>query len=993
MQTSRTTSTTLGGGTDARALALALGLGLLAGLVTGPNLTLLAVLLCVVLLNVHTRTFIFAWGAAWTLSWPLRPVTGGLGRLLLEDTWCADVLRRWDESLVPVMLDWHRYTTFGGLLLGSAVATAAIWRVYSSLAATAPTFSPTDSETAPRKTFEMRLYSHLRRMMIPDGCFATVPVRWTRPWGIPSAAVCLCLVALLASWIAPISLRRSLVERVSLLNGAEVTAGELNLELSTGKLTIDDLRLADPAALDHDRWRVGRVEGTLNIGLLARGRLDFETLKLSGIRENVLRAELAQLCGDRTVRSVIQELDEPVLLTPSAVEMSSNARTSEISLSAMSRDWSSLAERLQLVRRVVCGVEGLRNLEMVAANHSQEIVPTRGRARLHVGELTVTGFARRWGFGPKSHLTLKYLSSDPTHGARATELNLVAPELATDLRATLSFDDDSPRHAFEVDVYDLPLVRAGNPDGIGRFVTLSGGVADLRCTGTCDRDGFQLSVRAEARGVDAHLRSEESLAGVSPVAWNEALRRLNPLRGAFTIGGKWSSPRIAVEDEELLADLKAQLRAANELALLEVFERQRAQSSLVQTEASAPQATVVKTMPENETKPVAAATEEVDDRYAQYRRYETDTAVAQPVAHNTAPATTAATETSPASAAPVATASDNPLFQQMVPAASQAQAGNDGVCKSCMTESDGSNYLAPGTEIHAPQVSIDGPAEIATTAAPAEAVAAPSESSSTISPPAAETAAANEPPLPDATVGMATPKSVFPTLQSQAAAVYRPYYAAPPEQYSAPTTPSQTVAASATAATVASQAVAPASTARPAGVETGYADGVAQALPLDSADDLGVEIDVADETTASGGLGDRARAAGSRVASWTGGVASRVRGWWPRRTTPEERAAIEGEKMTLDPWANSAATEVEAESGAPTEPEVATTAPSTEAVAPTTPPMSDTDGSAATTLAAEPVQAETVANNETNPAVAGGIELEAQRPSVWQRMQFWRTWR
>ncbi|MBX3414946.1 MAG: hypothetical protein KF708_19835 [Pirellulales bacterium] len=1005
MHSSPTTSSALGGGHDARAMALAVGLGLLAGFVTGPSLTLLCILLAVVLFNAHTRTFIFAWGTAWMLSWPLRPFTGGLGKLLLDDTWCADVLRHWDESLLPVLLDWHRYTTFGGLLLGSFLGGIAAWRVYCALSM--PCGAPQEAPEGPptRPSFEVRLCTQLRRFLVQSPDELACEARWLRPWGVPVAALCLCLITLVATWLVPLSMRRAFVERLSVLNGAEVTTGELSLDLSTGRLVIDDLRLADPAALDHDRWRVGRVEGSLSIGLLARGRLEFETLKLSTIRENVPRAELAQLRGNRTVHTVIRGLEEPVLLTPSAVEVSNDARTSELPLSSLTRDWNSLAERLQLVRRVVCGVESLHELEMTGKSSATQFAPIRGRACFHARELTVEGLARRWGFGPKSLLTIKHLSSDPGHGARATELTLVAPELAAEMRATLQLLDDSPRHDLALEIYDLPLVRVCHPDGVGRYLAVSSGVADLRGTGTCDRDGFELFVRAEARGLEARFTTDEPLAGVSPVAWNEALRRLNPLRGKFVLGGKWSSPRIALDNDEVVADLKGQLRAVNEQALVEIFERHRsqhvAQSKAVDT-ATASNSPAVPEGASSTTEEVAqqaspagAAPEQPEDRYARYRRYQaqtestTITAAATPSVASTAAASApAATPT-----APVATVESNPLFQQMVPTATPAPAEADGVCKSCMTESDGGNYLPPGTEIHAPQVSIDGPTQVA-----ADTVTEPNPESNATTEPAApiastETMAAGEPPLPETTVGMATPASVFPTQQSQAASIYRPYYgygaAANPSAGPSATVTSQTVPASATAAATASQQVAPASTATFNGVSTGYADGTAQALPLEGAHDSADYADDMEEPASADGMTGRARAAGSRVAAWTGGMVSRMRGWWPRRTTDEERAALAGDHVALDPWASeNAAVESETESApaTPTEPEVPTNTA-------TTPPAPTDHSAMATTVAAEPMAPTTAPTCETHPPTTTGLELEAQRPSVWQRMQFWRSWR
>lgn len=993
-------SAAFGGGTDARGIALAIGLGLLAGFVTTPSLTLLAVLLLAVLLNLHTRSFIFAWGAAWALSWPLRPVTRGLGRLLLEDTWCADVLRDWDDSLLPVLLDWHRFTTFGGLVLGSALAVVAFWRVYQALSSIPQDSQGTDAQPSRRVSYEVRICTRLRRLLVHDEPTLVARDRWTRPWGFPAAVVCAGLAALLASWMVPHACRRALVERLTQLNGAEVSVGDIKLDLATGRVAIDDLRLADPAALDHDRWRIGHVEGTFSVGLMARGRLDFKTLSLTSIREHVRRSELARAHGDRALRSAIQALDEPVLLTPSAVEATLGSCEAEIALSTLAHDWTTLAERLEFVRRAIAGAENLHKLEIVSTNDMSEFAPVRGRARLAIRELKATGFARACGFGAKAHLTLKNLSSERAYNTRAVELTLVAPEMATEVRAALRLLEDSPRHELELDIYDLPLARAFHTDGAGRYCTVAGGVADLRASGTCDREGFRLDVQVEARQVDARFHGETPLAGISPAAWNETIRRLNPLRGDFAIEGNWSSPRIVLDEEQLVADVKLQLRAANEQVLVEIIDRQRsrtlaaqrarstealAQNSAVETHAvAAPSPLAVESPGSQVEKRAAPVARNAIQRNAYYDRYRSQVAEnalrveSEPssvASENAASEVQQNVQQSTVATTPTAAHERNRLFEQMVPQAPAPQTAADSVCQSCMTQSFEGNNLPPGAAIDAPQVSIEGPTSEAGAIGSA-AVAAELHTES-LDPSVAE-AAISAPPLPEAANEIATPDNVLAATPATTPPVYTPHQAAAPQSGALCGDVSQTVRASATAASAPLPSAADAEAVF-LGAETGYADGVAQALPLEgtaSFDEMQVED--APETS-SDGFGARARDVGTRVSTWTGGLVSRVKGWWPRRVTEDERAMSSGAGVPLDPWAN--------EPGA--QPNLAT-AKSNPAVS-TAPTAATSVGAPETAHITDQASAEPTAGGDVAAEVEGEVEYEARQPkSTWQPLQFWR---
>jgi uncharacterized protein (TIGR03546 family) len=236
------------GGRQGRDVALAVALGLLAGFVTGWNLTLATVLLAAVLLNIRTRTFLVAWAVGFGGAWSLSGFTYRLGHVLLDSTPLGDCVAALGDSAVVALLDWDRYTLVGGACLAGVLALPA-----SRLAA--------------------RL---VRSRWTPEA----VESRWLRPLGAIGAAGVLIATGAATSQLAGARVERELLSQLTEANGAPVTAAEFQFSLWTGNLHVDDLQLADPRRLDRDRLRIGRVTAQLRSGELVRGRLHVDTLVL-----------------------------------------------------------------------------------------------------------------------------------------------------------------------------------------------------------------------------------------------------------------------------------------------------------------------------------------------------------------------------------------------------------------------------------------------------------------------------------------------------------------------------------------------------------------------------------------------------------------------------------------------------------------------------------------------------------------------------------------
>ncbi|MBL9123801.1 MAG: hypothetical protein JNG90_09230, partial [Planctomycetaceae bacterium] len=296
-------ATRLSGGTHPRAVSLAVFLGLLAGFIQGWNLSLAALFVLIVLLDVRSRVAITCWMIGLGLSWLLAPVTFLLGRVVLDLTPLGTYLGQLADGRVAALFGWDRYTVVGGLLIGLAIAwpassllTRGVRRTRRLLHSARELRARLTADEMPaviafprsRISRRARFADWLRGRNVD--ATQPSPERLFRPGGLPAAAAVAATVAAIAFWQVPRLTSGRLYLAMQAANQARLEAGTFELALWNGRLEIHDLRLADPNCLTHDRLRVAQLRADIDPAALLRGCLAVKRLDVTGVRTQVERA-------------------------------------------------------------------------------------------------------------------------------------------------------------------------------------------------------------------------------------------------------------------------------------------------------------------------------------------------------------------------------------------------------------------------------------------------------------------------------------------------------------------------------------------------------------------------------------------------------------------------------------------------------------------------------------------------------------------------------
>jgi uncharacterized protein (TIGR03546 family) len=585
------------GGHQPRDVAAAVALGILAGAVTGGNLTWAAMLLAAILFNVHTRLFLAAWLASVLLAWLCRGSLETLGRFLLEGTPLDHVLEQLGDGTLIALLGWNEYDLVGGLASGAIAAVVCSAAAYTLTRRLSRRWSYISQATASEPSLPLVRHRRgerpllvvwygpssreqsLRRSMVP---------RRLRRYGVPTA-IAASLGLVIGSWsLARWSIDHDLRHALSRYNGAEVSWSSTQLSLLSGEFVIRDIEVADPAHLDRNRLRIGVAKGMLSPGLLLQGKLDIEKLALAHIRTDIARQQPAQrFPGSDSVASD-ERTSYDTALPNDAVEISSSLR-----------EWPTASRQLAILQRLIVAVEHLSRAEKTDAlcgydrRHRSDL--GRPQPCVLVRELRVSDLPSELNLGRKALLQVTHLTSNAALATKPTEVKITVPKFGAELQLAFAVSEGQTStlciSACDIDLSQVVDLRHLN------VLSKVSGVARLLGEGTFDRHRLDLPLRVEVDSLQAEISDGEPLAGVDREIWIRGLKQLTKFNMVLACVGPWSSPCVVAESGSIIEQVERQLRAVGQHELADAMELQFARYEEQRTRPLVVQVSALGTQP------------------------------------------------------------------------------------------------------------------------------------------------------------------------------------------------------------------------------------------------------------------------------------------------------------------------------------------------------------------------------------------------------------
>jgi uncharacterized protein (TIGR03546 family) len=586
------------GGVHPREVALAVCLGLLAGFVSGWNLTLACVLLGVLLLNVPMKVFGEAWALGALVSWTMTPLSFGLGRWLLEQTFFGRWVASMREEPLVILFDLDRYALVGGAMLAMLMALPVAWFAHRMTRWLQVRFALIQAayqqQATPATNLLVRASCWLVFGDASQGELAPVPVatRWTRPRGILLSIGVLLPAATLSWCCGPRLAEQGIVEALSLANQSEVNTGAMRLSLADGVLEITDLQVSDPNHPDRDRLRVGFVAAQVRPGPLLRGRIHVDRLLLEDVKADVARQSRARPYG----------LSLPSFEAITGHEPHVGDAGDLLDLDEYLGDWETLRTRTARLQELLRKIETLAEVNSrIAGNAPEEIaadVPLEYRQmrslRCSFGHeepsvwielIGAKGLAPELGLGSQGTVEVVNLSNAPRLTGKPTQVAIKAPQVATEIVATLNLHEGQNRHELRWLSQGLQLADLVHPKATRSTMAIEGGTISLYGNGWADSKEFELAMQLELRDFRLQVVSDKMLAGLKPETWNKGLEQLQQMRADAVAFGRWNSPKLRIDRDQLVAQYKHQLRAAGEHLLVAAIDEQIARGEALLKDA------------------------------------------------------------------------------------------------------------------------------------------------------------------------------------------------------------------------------------------------------------------------------------------------------------------------------------------------------------------------------------------------------------------------
>lgn len=553
-----------------RAMALAVLLGLLAGFVHGWNLSLVALLLLVVFFNVRARLFLAIWAVGVVLSWLLLPISYSLGRFALEATPLGEMLGLLSENPVTPLFGLGHYTITGGALLALLI------------------FAPVYLFMRQRdRAYDARRQAPARESLAANGHLYdyenSTPTRWwrkqadepqakaheplVRPLGAPAVAVAVTALCAAFWQVAPEEAGQRILTRMSAANGASVTAAKIEVDLWGGRLAMQDVAIADPANLAVDRLRIGTLTADVDVAALAAGRLNLDHVQCCDLVPGGKRERMAQLVGQRC------------------------AATTRMAITSPFQPDDAHGHRGTALETLVAQPENVHNCLAALSRLIETLEDCTGAEATPCGRVKLTEMAAaRSALGQPGPLfcvrsvTASGLACEPlAHDLVVRVMNVsrgVAPEAPTTIeiesaksalamRVVMGCGEHARQHAIELLAQDVALSAICAK----RSLICENGLATIHAKGRLDHGRLEMQLAAQAKDLSIVLPGDEKLCGIPAATWRAALPKLTTLRTQCDVTGSLEQPTVMIEEDELVALARDQLRTAGETQLADALEQ------------------------------------------------------------------------------------------------------------------------------------------------------------------------------------------------------------------------------------------------------------------------------------------------------------------------------------------------------------------------------------------------------------------------------------
>ena len=551
-----------GGATPAQIfLASILGVGI--GMVPGINLTLLLLLALALVLNLSFALVFFAFAIGKIACVAVAPLTYRIGYAIIHDIGLEGLFRSAADTPVIALMDLHVYCLVGAipvvLVLGGVIGwllTKAVMKVRKQVldAVQSRERLAKLTQSLSARLLTRALFGPLK-VDLAQELQQTAPL--IRKSGVIFAAV-VVVVALGAQWLLLNAVaKKAITSGIEAAVGAETNVASARLSMLTGALEVNGLQVTDPDKPTHNVIQAEALVGNANVRDLLTKRFVIDELRMTAAASGVPR----QSPGRVYEQPEPEEAGAPI--EPESLDWYLQ-KTQE--LQKYKRYLQKVKEYLEKQRAEREGrkdelaeVARKRSYLKRSAQHILTQHPAWVIRKLTVDKITV-------GDSPKAYnLDARELSSSPHLNPNPMKVSVNQDE---GFRAAANFDfgEQKGLHKLMVHAPDVPLGNAIKLSD-NAPVDVSNGIAAIDLNGAFNADSLNLLVKIDIKDLQAKVREGETVLGLEPQTAQEIFQSVKSLVLDAVIEGSLGSPKVKLDAQQVLAQLKESLVKAGKAEL------------------------------------------------------------------------------------------------------------------------------------------------------------------------------------------------------------------------------------------------------------------------------------------------------------------------------------------------------------------------------------------------------------------------------------------
>ena len=559
----RTIGKLIRGGATPTQIYLASLLGVCIGMIPGLNLTLLGMIALVLVFNVSMALALFCFAVGKLLCITLAPLTYQIGYAIIHRMGFEGVFRAASDMPVLAWLDLHVYCLVGAIPVAIVVGAVmggllnhAVVEVRKKVLEVVLSNEKLQKVTGNWLTRLLaRLLFGKIKVDLAQEMQRKAPL--IRKSGVICAAAGVVIVLALEWALLGLTARYAVEQGLAAAVGAEVNVAKANVSLLGGDLEIDGLQVTDPDKPTHNLVQAESVVGDLSVRNLLARRFVIDELKVSAATSGTLRTSPGKVYEKSSwdLGSVAVP-DSPDWYLQKTEELKKYKRYLDKVKEYLDRKRAERERNKQQLDQIARKRGYLkRSAQDLLAKH-----PAWTIRKLTVDKITV-------GDDPKPY------SIDGRELSGSPELNpnpmTVTANQAGGFNAAVSFDFANPdgMHKLSLHAPELPLGKAIRfSDNVP--LDISNGLAAVNLVGAFSAKKLDLPLSIDVTNLQAQAREGKPLLGLDPQTAKEIFQNVTSIAFDALIEGTPESPKVKVDAQQLLANLKDALIKAgkNELA-------------------------------------------------------------------------------------------------------------------------------------------------------------------------------------------------------------------------------------------------------------------------------------------------------------------------------------------------------------------------------------------------------------------------------------------